>query len=110
MKLPFISQQRNMLGDNPERSFLGKFGLGSMPNSNFLRWWLKPSRSSLVVQRYKNILSNLSFYRFFSVTYPLFVKFTSFLCCLTRSQTIKAQMRALFIIEADGSFDSLRDL
>ncbi len=41
-----------MLGDNPERSFLGKFGLGSMPNSNFLRWWLKPSRSSLVVQSY----------------------------------------------------------
>ena len=25
-------------GDNPERSFLGKFGLGSMPNSNFIRW------------------------------------------------------------------------
>lgn len=23
------------VGDNPERSFLGKFGLGSMPNSNF---------------------------------------------------------------------------
>ena len=29
---------KNMLGDNPERSFLGKFGLGSMPNSNFIRW------------------------------------------------------------------------
>ena len=42
-----------MLGDNPERSFLGNFGLGSMPNSNFLRWWLKPSRNSLMVQRYK---------------------------------------------------------
>ena len=37
-----------MLGDIPERSFLGKFGLGSMPNLNFVRWWLKPSRSSLV--------------------------------------------------------------
>ena len=44
-----------MLGDNPERSFLGNFGLGSMPNSNFLRWWLKPSRNSLMVQRYKNM-------------------------------------------------------
>ena len=42
-----------MLGDNPEHSFLGKFGLGSMPNSNFLRWWLKPSRSSLVYGSYE---------------------------------------------------------
>ena len=67
-----------MLGDNPERSFLGKFGLGSMPNSNFLRWWLKPSRSSLVVQGYKKILSNLSFYRFFSVTYPSFINLNYF--------------------------------
>mgnify|MGYP000071319144 CR=1 FL=1 len=65
-----MSQQRNMLGDNPERSFLGKFGLGSKPNSNFfyvgglnhhvVPWWYKDT---------KNILSNLSFYRFFSVTY-----------------------------------------
>ena len=99
-----------MLGGNPERSFLGKFGLGSMPNSNFLRWWLKPSRNSLMVQRYKNTLSYLSFYRFFSVTYPSFINFTSFLCSLTRSQTVKTQMRTFFIIEADGCLDCNQDL
>lgn len=99
-----------MLGDNPERSFLGKFGLGSMPNSNFLRWWLKPSRSSLVVQRYKKILSNLSFYRFFSVTYPSFINLASFLCSLTRGQAVKTQMWTFFVIEADGSLYCHQDL
>ena len=56
---PFISQQRNMLGDNPERSFLGG-------------------------AKIQNILSNLSFYCLLSVTFPFFINFTSFLCRLTR--------------------------